>query len=546
MSSEHVESSHEEVQHQPVGGSDIGGGVDMSSIASDSAVVREEDQGEHTEEVHQSKDVAEETGGGREVVNGGEDDEERGHRRDRDRRGGSSSSKRRKRSNSRDRHRHHSSRHGSRRRSRSRSKSSERDRKSSRRERSRSKSRDRKRRSDRYDSRSKSSSYRDNEQDRDRDRGGRRRGGGNGRSNREHESSSPRTGGGSKKNNNEKIIQEYLDSLTPENRNQLEEDRPLLSVLVTCLPQYCDGIDLMDFFESHSCGLVRDVKLISDKYSKKNKGFAYVEFLTRDSVEKAIALTGQKLNGKKIMVQYSQAEKNRREEEASSSAENNTGPTKIFVGSLPLGLDESSLKTLFENFGEVYKVTLFRDKVTNQALSSAIIFFRQHQEALKALALNGTEFGGKALKVAWAMDAQDKSNNNNNQPANTNGSDGFVQQQTLQDNEVNGGGLEGQQEVIPPSTCVLLKHMFDINSTDSQAEGWVDDLREDVIEEANNFGHVLHCVIDENSNDGSIYLKYDSQESAGSAIKAMEGRFFDGRTISASFFQQEQYDSQFM
>ena len=51
-----------------------------------------------------------------------------------------------------------------------------------------------------------------------------------------------------------------------------------------------------------------------------------------------------------------------------------------------IGFEETSLFTLFQNFGDLLKVTLFRDKVTNQPLSSAIIFFKKHDEAVNALA----------------------------------------------------------------------------------------------------------------------------------------------------------------
>lgn len=51
---------------------------------------------------------------------------------------------------------------------------------------------------------------------------------------------------------------------------------------------------------------VRDVRMISDRNSRRSKGIAYVEFLESTSVPLAIGLTGQRLLGVPIIVQASQ------------------------------------------------------------------------------------------------------------------------------------------------------------------------------------------------------------------------------------------------
>lgn len=51
---------------------------------------------------------------------------------------------------------------------------------------------------------------------------------------------------------------------------------------------------------------VRDVRIISDRNSRRSKGIAYVEFCEIQSVPLAIGLTGQRLLGVPIIVQASQ------------------------------------------------------------------------------------------------------------------------------------------------------------------------------------------------------------------------------------------------
>lgn len=64
------------------------------------------------------------------------------------------------------------------------------------------------------------------------------------------------------------------------------------------------------FFISNSIYIlafqVRDVRMISDRNSRRSKGIAYVEFVDVSSVPLAIGLTGQRVLGVPIIVQASQ------------------------------------------------------------------------------------------------------------------------------------------------------------------------------------------------------------------------------------------------
>lgn len=69
-------------------------------------------------------------------------------------------------------------------------------------------------------------------------------------------------------------------------------DTPILTCMVNLL-----------FFFSFK---VRDVRMISDRNSRRSKGIAYVEFVDVSSVPLAIGLTGQRVLGVPIIVQASQ------------------------------------------------------------------------------------------------------------------------------------------------------------------------------------------------------------------------------------------------
>ncbi|XP_068725679.1 RNA-binding protein 39-like [Montipora capricornis] len=89
--------------------------------------------------------------------------------------------------------------------------------------------------------------------------------------------------------------------------------------------------DLEEFFSK--VGQVADVRIISDRNSRRSKGIAYVEFTDRSAVPLAINLSGHKLLGAPIMVMPTQAEKNRAAAEA-ERLKNPPGPTRLYVGSL--------------------------------------------------------------------------------------------------------------------------------------------------------------------------------------------------------------------
>lgn len=82
-----------------------------------------------------------------------------------------------------------------------------------------------------------------------------------------------------------------------------------------------------------------------------------MEFADVSSVSLAMGLNGQKLLGVPIIVQQSQAEKNRLAGQNSMTMMKapNAGPMRLYVGSLHFNITEDMLKGIFEPFGRVSK-----------------------------------------------------------------------------------------------------------------------------------------------------------------------------------------------
>src|ERR1700693_1051608 len=80
----------------------------------------------------------------------------------------------------------------------------------------------------------------------------------------------------------------------------------------------------------------------------------------------------------------------------------------LYVGNLPHSTTESELRTVFEAHGAVEKVSIVTDRETGRARGFGFVEMTNAAEADKAVAaLNGTELGGRALKINEAKPKND-------------------------------------------------------------------------------------------------------------------------------------------
>src|SRR5450432_2336153 len=72
----------------------------------------------------------------------------------------------------------------------------------------------------------------------------------------------------------------------------------------------------------------------------------------------------------------------------------------IFVGNLDFAATESSIRTLFESYGNVDRVNLVTDRDTGRSRGFAFVEMTDAAEADRAIAaLNGHELDGRALNI---------------------------------------------------------------------------------------------------------------------------------------------------
>ena len=80
----------------------------------------------------------------------------------------------------------------------------------------------------------------------------------------------------------------------------------------------------------------------------------------------------------------------------------------IFVGNLDFAATESSIRSLFEQYGNVERVNLVTDRDTGRSRGFAFVEMTDTAEADRAIAaLNGAEVNGRALNVNEARPKSD-------------------------------------------------------------------------------------------------------------------------------------------
>jgi cold-inducible RNA-binding protein len=82
----------------------------------------------------------------------------------------------------------------------------------------------------------------------------------------------------------------------------------------------------------------------------------------------------------------------------------------IFVGNLSYGATEDSVRSLFEAYGTVDRVSIITDRDTGQPRGFGFVEMSNDAEADRAIAaLNGTDMGGRALNINEARPKTERS-----------------------------------------------------------------------------------------------------------------------------------------
>eukprot|EP00916_Digyalum_oweni_P027210 GHVL01044615.1.p1 GENE.GHVL01044615.1~~GHVL01044615.1.p1 ORF type:complete len:380 (+),score=87.15 GHVL01044615.1:608-1747(+) len=102
----------------------------------------------------------------------------------------------------------------------------------------------------------------------------------------------------------------------------------------------------------------------------------------------------------------------------------------------------------------------------------------------------------------------------------------------------------GQISSMPATANLLLRNMFDPSTVNmSQEPTFYDDIRDDVQLECSKHGVLLDVFVRPNSIDGQVIVKFGDVSTAMRAMKALNGRWFAGKQIGASYISDAEYQA---
>ena len=72
---------------------------------------------------------------------------------------------------------------------------------------------------------------------------------------------------------------------------------------------------------------------------------------------------------------------------------------KLYVGNLPYNISDDQLRDMFAKFGTPDSARVITDRDSGQSKGFGFVEFSNPDQAKEALSLNGSEFGGRAIRV---------------------------------------------------------------------------------------------------------------------------------------------------
>ncbi|OCF57336.1 RNA-binding protein 39 [Kwoniella mangroviensis CBS 10435] len=359
-----------------------------------------------------------------------------------------------------------------------------------------------------------------------------------------------------------------------------EVERENRSIFISQLSARLTSHDLGMFFEDKlGRGAVRDARIVTDKVTRRSKGIGYVELDAAELVNRAIALTGTIVMGLPINVMLTESERNR--EPTGSNGQiarpavtfGHTFPPlstglaipqgldvdahrdaaipyhRLYISNIAFSLSADDLRQVFEPFGEIEFVDLHID-FSGMKKGTGYVQYKELQAAQMALdAMAGFELAGRPIRVqtvqdrAYVATEQIEDNGNYGTRLDANQRQQLMFKLARAEPTVNLALSAPKPVTVPsktpqmnPTPFIIVSNMF--NPDEETERNWDLDLAEDVKGEVESkYGKVKRIKV-EKMSAGEVYIEFNEIDGATSAIKGLNGRFFGGRQLQASYISE--------
>jgi RNA recognition motif. (a.k.a. RRM, RBD, or RNP domain) len=117
----------------------------------------------------------------------------------------------------------------------------------------------------------------------------------------------------------------------------------------------------------------------------QNKGFAYIDFVSADVVEKALQLSEKLVGGRRVLIKNSKDFQGRPESTSTTSKSAALSSKRIFVGNLEFDVSKEDLEHHFETCGPIGNVHMATFEDTGKCKGYAWVEFEQQSSAEAAM-----------------------------------------------------------------------------------------------------------------------------------------------------------------
>ncbi|KAI9482543.1 hypothetical protein BDB00DRAFT_775367 [Zychaea mexicana] len=310
------------------------------------------------------------------------------------------------------------------------------------------------------------------------------------------------------------------------------------------IPFEIDEKAMADFFNSTMQQLAStEGDAVVSVQINHDKNYAFVEFETPEQATQAMAFDGINFQTQTLKIRRPKdyqppTDGNYQDNTPSTTSAVPDTPNKIFIGGLPIYLNEDQVVELLKSFGELRAFNLVKDPHTMQSKGFAFCEYADPSVTdLACQGLNNMELGDKRLVVQRASVG-----------AKQGGSDG----------PSSGGNRDGGRDGGMPLSFVpsgvkddeatrVLQLMNMVTPEELEDDEEFQDIWEDIAEECSKFGVVLDMKIPRPQSGqnvvglGKIFVRFENQDQALSALRALAGRKFADRTVVSSFVDEDNY-----
>lgn len=271
-----------------------------------------------------------------------------------------------------------------------------------------------------------------------------------------------------------------------------------------------------------------------------DKNYAFVEFHTPEQATSAMAFDGIMFQGQQLKI--------RRPKDYQPPVNGEYGdmpqlpglvstnvpdtPNKIFIGGLPIYLNDDQVVELLKSFGELRAFNLVKDPLTGANKGFAFCEYADPSVTdLACQGLNNMELGDRKLVV---------------QRASVGAKHGLLP------SEYNGEAIN-IADYLPVTSAKeeeatrVLQLMNMVTPEELEDDEEYQDIWDDIAEECSKFGTIVDMKIPRPNKGeqvpglGLIFVRYENKDQCLVALRALAGRKFADRTVVATFVDETNY-----